>query len=296
MLRWRLFGMQFCIQPSFWLMSALFGYLVSNFLQPPVHGVEMLKMIGFWVLCTFISVMVHELGHAVTGHIFGCPGNITLGGMGGAAAGQFDKLRSWQRTLVILAGPGAGFTLLFALILVNQRPWNINVAEPLNLEWLRIPWKWDLLDYLEQGNLKSTRPYGEIMKFLCWMNLFWNLINLIPIIPLDGGMLMREACTLFAPIWGLRAAYGFSFLLAAAATTYCILCIDWSAMDGIGMLAVPIRRGWYMPMHPFFMIIMLGPMAIQNFFAMWQVKGGEDDAPAEAQSGRPRRTAYHDPD
>src|SRR5436190_20225874 len=117
MLRWRLFGIDFCIQPSFWLMSALFGYLVVMGMQ--LQGMDLLKYIGIWVLCTLVSVMVHELGHAVTGRIFGLPGNITLAGMGGQAVGNFETLKRWQRVLVILAGPGAGFLFLSLLILVN---------------------------------------------------------------------------------------------------------------------------------------------------------------------------------
>jgi len=269
MLRWRLFGISFCIQPSFWLMSALFGYLVVGMGQQR-DGVELLKYIGYWILCTLVSVMVHELGHAIMGRVFGLPGNITLAGMGGQAVGNFDTLRSWQRVLVILAGPGAGFLLLFALILVNQRPWNLNVADALDLPMLKIPWKWDLLDQINT-NLKTTPPYNEIMKFLCWMNLFWNIINLIPIIPLDGGMLMREGCTVVSPVGGLWVAFGLSFLFAGVIAVYCLFVLVW-------------RRDLPTVVDPFFGILMFGMMAVQNFMSMIQV------------ARVPRRTEYHDRD
>ena len=264
MLRWRLFGIDFCIQPSFWLMSALFGYLVVG-MSMQMQGIELLKYIGIWVLCTLVSVMVHELGHAVTGRIFGLPGNITLAGMGGQAAGNFDTLKPWQRILVILAGPGAGFFFLFLLILVNQRPWNMNVADALDIPSLHLPWKWDLLDLIDT-NLKSTAPYREIFKFLCWMNLFWNIINLIPIIPLDGGMLMKEPCTLISPVHGLRFAYGFSFLLAAGLAVYCLA-------------AITVRRDLPTLVDPFFGILMFGMMAVQNLTAMFQVRGTPQRSP-----------------
>jgi stage IV sporulation protein FB len=266
MLRWRLFGISFCIQPSFWLMSALFGYLVVG-MGMQMQGWDLLKYIGIWVLCTLVSVMVHELGHAVTGRIFGLPGNITLAGMGGQAAGNFETLRSWQRVLVILAGPGAGFLFLFVLILINQRPWNFNVVRPLDLEILRIPWQWDLLDQINT-NLKTTPPYSDIMKFLCWMNLFWNIINLIPIIPLDGGMLMREGCTVIAPVRGLWFAFGLSFLLAGGLAIYCLLAL--------------IRRNENpLPtiVDPFFGILMFGMMAVQNFTSMLQVQAPQQRSP-----------------
>ena len=272
MLRWRLLGIDFCIQPSFWLMSALFGYLVVAPMR--LEGVEMLKYIAIWIGCTLLSVMVHELGHAVTGRIFGLPGNITLAGMGGQAVGNFETLKRWQRVLVILAGPGAGFFLLFLLILVNQRVWNLNVALALDLPSLRVPWTWDLLDQIDT-NLKSTPPWSEMMKFLCWMNLFWNIINLIPIIPLDGGMLMREGCTLVAPRHGDRFAFGLSFVLALAVTGYCLAALTMRNMQ------------LYTIIDPFFGLLMFGMMAVSNFFSMIQARA----APAT-----PQRSPYHQDD
>jgi stage IV sporulation protein FB len=269
MLRWRLFGISFCIQPSFWLISALFGYLVVG-MGMQITGWDLLKYIGIWVVCTLVSVMVHELGHAVTGRVFGLPGNITLAGMGGQAVGNFETLSVGQRVLVILAGPGAGFLFLFVLILVNQRPWNLNVADALNLPTLRVPWKWDILDQIDT-NLKTTAPYSEIMKFLCWMNLFWNIINLIPIMPLDGGMLMSEGFTVVSPVRGLWLAFAISFLLAGGLAVYCILAIV-RGQDNFPTFAI----------DPFFGIIMFAMMAVQNFTAMLQVKA------------TPQRSDYYD--
>jgi hypothetical protein len=268
MLSWRLFGINFCIQPSFWLMSAIFGYLVVG-MGLRKSGGDLLTYIGLWIVCTLVSVMVHELGHAVTGRIFGQQGNITLAGMGGQAAGNFETLKVWQRVLVILAGPGAGFLFVAALILVNRHAWNDHVMRPLDITALRIPWEWDLMEQFKWHHLKIEHPYAEIMMFLFWMNLFWNIINLVPIIPLDGGMLLREGCTIASPVWGLRAAFGLSFLLAAAVTIYCILALTW-------------RREWPTIIDPFFGILMFGMMAAQNFMSMLQVRG------------TPQRTPYHD--
>jgi len=267
MLRWRLFGISFCIQPSFWLISALFGYLVVG-MGMQKTGWDLLKYIGIWVLCTLVSVMVHELGHAVTGRVFGLPGNITLAGMGGQAVGNFETLRVWQRVLVILAGPGAGFLFLFALTLINQRPWTFDIADRFPM--FRLPWTWDLLDQID-SNLKSTPPYSEVMRFLCWMNLFWNIINLIPIMPLDGGMLMREGFTLVSPVGGLWLAFAVSFLLAGGLAVYCILAIV-RGPDSFPTFAI----------DPFFGIIMFAMMAMQNFTSMLQVQR------------TPQRSEYYD--
>jgi stage IV sporulation protein FB len=269
MLRWRLFGISFCIQPSFWLISALFGYLVVG-MGMRMTGWDLLKYIGIWVLCTLVSVMVHELGHAVTGRVFGLPGNITLAGMGGQAVGNFETLRVWQRVLVILAGPGAGFLFLGVLTLINQNPWNRVFTIYFDLPMFKVPWNWDLLDHINT-NLKVTPPYSEAMSFLCWMNLFWNIINLIPIMPLDGGMLMREGFTVVFPVRGLWLAFALSFLLAGGLAVYCILAIV-RGQDNFPTFAI----------DPFFGIIMFAMMAVQNFTAMLQVKA------------TPQRSDYYD--
>src|SRR5438034_1087917 len=112
MLRWRLFGISFCIQPSFWFMNALWAYI----LYTPIPGIPadrgLITWILIWILCILASVMVHELGHVTLGRIFGQPGNITITGLGGQAVGEYGAIPPWRRILVFAAGPGAGF--LFA--------------------------------------------------------------------------------------------------------------------------------------------------------------------------------------
>src|ERR1017187_9963110 len=86
-LRWRILGINFCIQPSFWLMNALFAFVIYNYVGGGLRGVSLFAYILIWVLCILVCVLVHELGHVITGRIFGQPGNITLTGLGGQAVG-----------------------------------------------------------------------------------------------------------------------------------------------------------------------------------------------------------------
>src|SRR5262245_18413151 len=115
-LRWRLFGIRFRIAPSFWIMSALMGWLMLSW--SPLPG-NYWANLGLWVLCTLISVLVHELGHVVVARCFGQPGEITLAGLGGQAAGKYEYLTPRERILVAAAGPGAGFLLLGLQILLD---------------------------------------------------------------------------------------------------------------------------------------------------------------------------------
>src|SRR4051794_4459930 len=102
-LHWRLFGIDFRVQPSFWLMNLFFGYFyVQSF-----RGVDdrIFAYLGIWLACAFVSILIHELGHVTAGRIFGEPSNIVLTSMGGVAIGHFDRLKRWQRIAVYSAGP-----------------------------------------------------------------------------------------------------------------------------------------------------------------------------------------------
>ena len=227
MLRWRLFGISFCIQPSFWIMNALWAYILYQpVMAPPQRGQlftgDLLMMMGIWILCTLVSVMAHELGHVITGRIFGQPGNITLTGLGGQAVGGYEALRVWQRILVILAGPCAGFAFFTLVVLFDGSAWNFfmnyltattNSVWWLNFEvktyWIEhtsfAAWRWN-------GNV----PYALTIGILTFLNLFVNVMNLLPIIPMDGGMIFKEICCLASPRHGLKFAFGTSFVMACA--------------------------------------------------------------------------------
>ena len=47
------------------------------------------------------------------GRLFGYRGQIVLTGMGGAAVGDYDRARRWQRIAIALGGPAAGFLLWY---------------------------------------------------------------------------------------------------------------------------------------------------------------------------------------
>jgi stage IV sporulation protein FB len=219
MLRWRLFGISFCIQPSFWLMNALWAYIIYTYF-PGFREVGLLAYILIWVFCTLISVMVHELGHVVTARIFGQPGSITLTGLGGQAVGEFGELAVWQRILVICAGPGAGFLLAAGLILFDAETtrWNL-LMDMLDVPALKVRW-FGVDKFNPLLRMGGSPHYAFAINILLMINLFVNVINLLPIIPMDGGMLLKEFCCLIAPKSGPKIAFGLSFILACALTIF----------------------------------------------------------------------------
>src|SRR5262249_7190 len=61
-LHWRMFGIDVRVHPLFWLFSAVLGWGFTG---------GRLDSLVVWVVVVFVSVLVHELGHVLTGRIFG---------------------------------------------------------------------------------------------------------------------------------------------------------------------------------------------------------------------------------
>lgn len=268
MLRWRLFGISFCIEPSFWLMNALWAMLMAG----PLTGNAaqdrgLLVFILVWIGCTFVSVMVHELGHVITGRIFGQPGAITLTGLGGQAVGGYEELSPWQRILVIFMGPCAGFAFVTLILLFDGRPWNqflthMQMLSEWNfLESLKVETFWvqhtPMMEWRGR-NHPYFIPYTISISILTFINMFVNILNLFPIIPMDGGMIMKEICTLLSPQKGLKIAFGISLVLALGMTLFYLELV----LEKYGFLASRVEA-FYPFGFPEFSLIVFGMMAYQ---------------------------------
>jgi len=113
-----------------------------------------------WFGVVFLSVLLHELGHALALRRFGHGASIELHGLGGTTSSTGGRRLTHRQDLWLsLAGPAAGF-LLGGLVLALQRFTPVGQA----------------------GGL-----VGYAVVSLLWTNFGWGLINLLPIHPLDGG-------------------------------------------------------------------------------------------------------------
>lgn len=134
-----------------------------------------------WILIVFVSVLVHEYGHALTANLFGQKARIELVGMGGLTIRNGSKLARWKDFLVIFNGP------LFGLL----------------LGILAFELSFFLKDH------ESLLYYALAVTFK--VNLFWTVLNLIPVQPLDGGHLLT---LIFEGLFGYKGLK-FSLLLSA---------------------------------------------------------------------------------
>jgi membrane-associated protease RseP (regulator of RpoE activity) len=138
----------------------------------------------------FVSILVHELGHALLQRRYGGRPRIVLYGMGGLAIGEGADPAPGPQILIALAGPFAGF-LFAALLLAAIRLSGHQVEFGGFSGWIGyvIP-RWEMFD----------APLTNMLIWdLLFVNIFWGLVNLLPIYPLDGGRVAREAFTLQHP-------------------------------------------------------------------------------------------------
>jgi Zn-dependent protease len=157
------------------------------------------------VCAIFISVLVHELGHAfVFRHIFSVESDIMLHGMGGVTI-PLRPLRRYYgakgmlcKVFLSAAGCLAGFVLaagaygLLMTINVQQNGFGL-----LNI----------------------------VQNFLSWtmiISIVWGIFNLLPIYPLDGGQIFREIFLFFSPRKGLANSLVISMVTAGICVALCV--------------------------------------------------------------------------
>jgi Zn-dependent protease len=241
-LHFRALGFPVRVHPWFWLGAVLLG---ANTLD---LGIEFLAV---WVAVVFVSILVHELGHAVAFRRFGSDASVILYAFGGLAVPANIVAGRGRRIIVSLAGPFAGFVLAGLV-------YGTNAAT----EWG------------EAAN--GTAPNGLLVNFLysklLWVNIIWGVFNLLPVYPLDGGQVSRELCGMKWGRRGKRISLKISFGTALAVVAYALFCtID--ARTGAGLLK---ELPWWVPRGSIFTAILFGLLAYESY-QLLQYRDWADD-------------------
>ena len=200
-LRFTLLGIPVRVHPLFWLVSALFA---SNF--PAKYAL-------LWVAVVFVSVLVHEFGHALTIRAFGSYPLVVLYSFGGLAITTGQRRTTPGRQLLIsLAGPGAGLTLA-GLVLLVLRATHHEIILPFTSG---------------NGILPNWRPALEsvtmnvVVLFFIEINILWSLLNLLPVFPLDGGQACYHILTLLSVPDAMVTTLKISLVTAAGAVVFAL--------------------------------------------------------------------------
>jgi stage IV sporulation protein FB len=207
-LHFRLFGIPVRVHPFFWITTVLLG----------VGGNPDPKDILVWVAVVFVSILVHEFGHATMQRLYGGHPRITLYGLGGLASCEDCDRTPMRQILILLAGPGAGFLLAGIVVGILAAFGHIH---GFVLSWVPVQLiPFDLAYYMEN---KKPALVDLVILDLLFINILWGLVNLLPVYPLDGGQISRELFTLGNPragiVQSLQLSIGVAVLVAIYALT-----------------------------------------------------------------------------
>lgn len=175
-LRFRVFGTPVRIGLTFPLMVVALPLIFGgHFGRDP-------WMLTAWLVLVTVSVLVHEAGHVAALRACGFHPGVSLNAFGGlTSTDERGRISPWQSIGVSLAGPAAaillGITINSALIPIHGR---------------QIVW------------------FSAASWFV---NVWWSLFNLLPIVPLDGGHITSELVEMASR----RRGAAIGWLIAATA-------------------------------------------------------------------------------
>jgi stage IV sporulation protein FB len=232
-LRFSIAGFPVRVHPLFWLIAVLFGASSSSLLG-----------LLTWVVAIFVSVLMHELGHAFSMRRFGQDSQIILHIGGGLTV---PETVSWaggyanvaispnQQIFISLAGPFTGFLFAAFIVAVSMALGGTVVPNFLfgfiPLPMIYFPAGWELV--------------SSFFMSLIWVNIFWGFINLMPVHPLDGGNVTRYIFIQTDPLNGLRTSLWVSVITGALVAV-------------VGLIFL----------HSTYMAIVFGLLAFQSFQAL----------------------------
>ena len=211
-LHFSLFGIPVRVHPFFWLVGVI---LISSQLMDSNAVPDLIAALGVlvpWMVAFFLSILIHEAGHAGVMRYYGFSPWITLYGFGGMAAYSPSQrygsrgFGTLGQVLISAAGPVAGFLLAGLVVgVVLATGHNVHVG------WMAsfVPW---VAPAEIIGSLPFTRFVGDVL----FVSIFWGVMNLLPVYPLDGGNIAREVLLKLNPRDGIRQSLILSIVTGGA--------------------------------------------------------------------------------
>jgi Zn-dependent protease len=240
-LNFEIFGTHVRVHPLFWLVSAILGFRGVNASDAAIG-------ILIWIVAVFISILIHEMGHVLAMRYYGERARVVLYSFGGLAIPDvspysfgYGRGRSpLQQVVISAAGPAAGF-ILAAVIVGVTILLGVRVALVMAFGFVPFP-----LVFI-------TNPYLQMLVAdMLWVNIFWGLLNLMPVYPLDGGQISRELFLVNNPRGGIQQSLWLSVFTAAGLAGASLYSLQ---ADGL------------------FMAIMFGSLAFGSWQMLQQISG-----------------------
>ena len=205
-----LFGFPVRVQASFFLVVVLLG------LFPGATVATVL----IWTAVAAVSILWHELGHAFAARRLGSKPTIDLYAFGGLTHWQprADASR-WHLISVALAGPFAGVVLGGVVAAAAFAAGGFGT-----------------------GNLRF------FVIVVLWINLGWGLVNLLPVLPLDGGHVLaellpgnREQRWKRASIVSIVTGVAAAVTLVIVGYRFAAIVFAWAVFTNIAAVLAPAR-------------------------------------------------------
>lgn len=184
-LQFSLFGIPVRVSGWFWVGAALLGWGLCMGLSRGDQR-QLLQYLVIWMVAVLFSLLVHEMGHALAYRWFGQSAHVVLYHLGGLAipdAWGRRARRPVERLMISAAGPLAQLGLAAAIVAV------------LKIGGYAVPFPVPSIGAalgLYEGADIGPRFLFALVFFLLQVNIFWPLLNLVPVPPLDGGQIVRE--------------------------------------------------------------------------------------------------------
>ena len=220
-LQFPLFRFPIRITAFFWLAAVLLGYGSTQ--GDP-------QLLVSWVLAVLLSILIHELGHAFAFRYFGIESRVVLYHFGGLAIpdGYGSGGQDPRRQIAIsFAGPVAqilGALIVMALIAGTGH---------------RIPlvgFLGQLLPEVDAPDIANSQ-LSFFTVFFLYVSVYWALLNLLPIYPLDGGQIARELFVIFNRSDGIKNSLILSVCTAGAVGVFALTNGELYMVILFGMLA-----------------------------------------------------------
>jgi Zn-dependent protease len=187
----RLLGFDVHVRPGFIIFTVLLVVLYGD-------------GFGLWLAAALTGfTLVHELGHAVVARRAGAEASISLDFLAGYTSYRAPRLSRPQRALISFAGPATHLVVSLGVLAAMG-------VNPLDA---------------------ASRSQSDAAAAVFWAGPVIGLINLVPVLPLDGGHLVQTG---LESVVGARARRDMAIASLVATIAFAV----WCALD-------PDRRGWF---------------------------------------------------
>lgn len=158
-----------------WTFTLLIAFIVYINYKAGHNATQIMWSVLF-ILCVFVTVLLHELGHALTAKNYHInTKDITLLPIGGLARLERIPEKPSEELIVALAGPFVNITLALITGL-----------------FIRIPDNAEELVVILSGGINGS---NFLLNFFI-VNIWLSIFNLIPAFPMDGGRVLRALLSL----------------------------------------------------------------------------------------------------